>query len=321
MTAAPLMPPDRDAILAASGLDPGDVVAWTPVDGATFNTVHRIRLRDGKGLIVKLAPAPAAPAMSYERDLLRTEALFYRAAEAVAPVPRVAHTDFTRQAAGGDVLVMTELPGAPWPGRLPGPERAELRAGLGRIVAAVHRITGPAFGYPQGKLQASWPAAFTAMLDAVLADAERFAAVLPCPPGRIRSALAAGLPALDDVRRPALVHFDLWPGNVLIGGRRVTGLVDAERAFWGDPLADLVSLALFGDIERDQDFLRGYREAGGTVAFDEPTRRRLALYRCYLYLIMLVETVPRGGGRPATAKLAAAHLDRALSALETRRVP
>lgn len=65
--------------------------------------------------------------------------------------------------------------------------------------------------------------------------------------------------------------------------------------FWGDPAADFVSLALFGDMEEDKDFLAGYGESapGGPVEFDASLRLRLALYRAYLYLIMLVETVPR----------------------------
>jgi hypothetical protein len=66
--------------------------------------------------------------------------------------------------------------------------------------------------------------------------------------------------------------------------------------FWGDPLADFVSLALLGDIKRDEDFLKGYQDAGGRAEFDAPARQRLALYRSYLYLIMLVETVPRAPG-------------------------
>ena len=56
-----------------------------------------------------------------------------------------------------------------------------------------------------------------------------------------------------------LVHFDLWDGNILVesdpAGHRIGALIDAERAFWGDPLAEFVSLALFGDIERDTAFL------------------------------------------------------------------
>ncbi len=63
--------------------------------------------------------------------------------------------------------------------------------------------------------------------------------------------------------------------------------------FWGDPLADFVSLALLGDIRTDEAFLSGYREAVGHAEFDVPARLRYALYRAYLYLIMLTETVPR----------------------------
>ena len=75
---------------------------------------------------------------------------------------------------------------------------------------------------------------------------------------------------------------------------RITGLVDGERAFWGDPLAEMVSLSLLGDVESDPDLLRGYREAGGVFESNARTRTRLALYRTYLYLIMLVEGVPLG---------------------------
>lgn len=66
--------------------------------------------------------------------------------------------------------------------------------------------------------------------------------------------------------------------------------------FWGDPLADFVSLALLDDIEKDRDFLAGYQEGGGRAEFTDPARRRLALYRSYLYLIMLTETIPRDMG-------------------------
>jgi aminoglycoside phosphotransferase (APT) family kinase protein len=95
------------------------------------------------------------------------------------------------------------------------------------------------------------------------------------------------------VTTPVLVHFDLWDGKILIDKNRVGALIDAERAFWGDPVAEFVSLALFGDIERDTAFLHGYRAGGGTVTFDAATRRRLSLYRACLYLIMWVEAIPR----------------------------
>ena len=83
-----------------------------------------------------------------------------------------------------------------------------------------------------------------------------------------------------------LVHFDLWDGNILVesgpAGRRIGALIDAERAFWGDPLAEFVSLALFGDIEQDTAFLHGYRAPAARSPSTLPARQRLSLYRAYL---------------------------------------
>ena len=64
-----------------------------------------------------------------------------------------------------------------------------------------------------------------------------------------------------------------------------------------------MSLALFGDIEQDAAFLRGYRSADGTVAFDAAARLRLSMCRAYLYLIMWVEAMPRRAGQTRLAWL------------------
>jgi aminoglycoside phosphotransferase (APT) family kinase protein len=94
-----------------------------------------------------------------------------------------------------------------------------------------------------------------------------------------------------------LVHFDLWDGNILVdpgtGTSRIGGLIDGERALGGDALADFVSLALLSDIRHDRAFLDGYRQTGGPVMFDASSAIRLAIYRTYLYLIMLAEVTPR----------------------------
>ena len=147
----------------------------------------------------------------------------------------------------------------------------------------------------------SWRAAFLDMVNALLADAGRYAVTLPRPAAAIRDWFTAQAAVLDEVTTPVLVHFDLWDGNILVesgpAGRRIGALIDAERAFWGDPLAEFVSLALFADIEQDTAFLHGYRAAGGTVTFDLAARQRLSLYWAYLYLIMWVEVAPRQYGR------------------------
>ncbi|MFY1638214.1 phosphotransferase family protein [Solwaraspora sp. WMMB335] len=299
-----------------------------PISGGTFNTAYRVTGGDRR-LVLKIAPPPAAAGLTYERDLLCTEAAFYRAAAPVLPVPEVVHICTDRDLVPADWLLMTELPGANWfasQRRLAEQQTARLRRQLGSAVAGLHRViglrpvTGGGFGYPQLGLSADWPTAFTGMLEAVLADAARYGVDLPVPAELLRTRLAAARPALAEVTVPTLVHFDLWPGNVLVDPDqvRVTGVVDGERAFWGDPLAELPSLGLFGRAEDDPDLIAGYRSVGGTLELGATARCRLELYRVYLYLIMTVEVVPRGATGPddrAMARLVAAHLRAAVDRL------
>ncbi|MEU6507030.1 aminoglycoside phosphotransferase family protein [Streptomyces sp. NPDC046942] len=286
-------------MLAAAGLPPDRLAGVRPLGGGTYNTVEELRLTDGGRYVLKTAPT--GPGLRYESRLLAAETEFCRAAaEAGVPAPRALHTD---DGPGVCHTLQTRCPGTPWDDSLTGAERAALRRELGAQVARLHEITGPAFGYPSGALgplAPDWRTAFTAMLDAVLDDARRYAAELPLPADEVAKALAAGYGALDEVTVPRPVHFDLWQGNILVhrapGGPRIGGLIDGERMFWGDPVADFVSLALLDDIEKDRDFLAGYREGGGRAVLGPAERIRYALYRAYLYLIMLVETVPRQAG-------------------------
>lgn len=286
------------------------------IGGGTFNTTYRI-VADGRRLVLKIAP-PEVAGLSYERDLLSTEAEFHRAAAYALPVPEVVHADSSKSLVPSDWLLMTERPGVNWfeHAEQLAPHRGVLRLQLGAAVARLHRVTGKAFGYPQGDPAPDWPSAFTSMVKAVLDDAVAHGVELPVSADRVRAVLDAAQEELADVREPVLVHFDLWPGNVLVDDFRITGIVDGERSFWGDPLADMPSLALFGLVEDDADFLAGYRGAGGQLDLTESTRVRLDLYRAYLYLIMTVEATPRGTTDSPLNQLVHAHLCDAVSRLE-----
>ncbi|WP_189781998.1 phosphotransferase family protein [Streptomyces capitiformicae] len=287
-------------VLAAAGLPPESLTERRSLGGGTYNTVEELSLTDGTRLVLKIPPLPTTPGLAYESELLGAEAEFCRAAETVGvPAPRVVGAALGDSAPTGRHLLLTYCPGAGWED-LEAAQAAALRRELGGLVARLHRVTGPGFGYPSqtfGPLTPDWRTAFTAMYDALLADARRYRAWLPRPVDEVARTAKAAYDCLDDVTVPSLVHFDLWDGNILVErgeSVRVGGLIDGERMFWGDPIADFVSLALLGDIRRDEDFLAGYQEAGGEVEFTASARRRYALYRSYLYLIMLIESVPRG---------------------------
>lgn len=279
-----------ERILAAAGLSGATT---SPLGGGTYNSVFRVSAREGE-FVLKVSPGDQ-PGLTYERHLIRTEALFCTLASKVAPVPEVVYADDT-------ALLATCLPGEPVLGRS-GVDRPLLRRQLGEATRAVHEVTGPGFGYPQLGLHDTWTWAFFGMFDAVLADARRYGVPLPT------ADLARHAKAFDEVDRPALVHFDLWDGNVLADAG-LTGLVDGERAFWGDPVAEFVSLALFGSIEDDADFLSGHG-----FEFTDAARVRLAAYQAYLYSIMLTERVPRGSTDEAMERVITDALARALGVL------
>lgn len=290
-------------VLEAVGVPGEQLVRTRSLDGGTYNAVQELLLDDGSRYVLKVPPPPTDPGMSHERELLAAEAEFYRAAATVdVTAPRVVGVCLDGAASTGRYLLMTACPGEPWDSSLTDGEQVDLRAELGRQVARLHRVTGPGYGYPSGALGPladDWRTAFTTMYDAVLDDARRYRAWLPRPVDEIARSAKAAYDALDEVSEPRLVHFDLWNGNILVecpedgAVPRIGGLIDGERMFWGDPLADFVSLALLGHIEQDEAFLTGYQEGDGHAVFTSAARRRLALYRSYLYLIMHIELVPR----------------------------
>jgi aminoglycoside phosphotransferase (APT) family kinase protein len=287
----------REALGARTAVDEA-----RELTGGTFAGVWLVTLSDGQGIVVKVGPPPGARLLRYERGLIAAEASYFRLVRAAAPgvpVPEVLHE-------GDGWLVTTLLPGrtlADLAGAGPPSGDAAVRAELGAAVAALHRVTGDRFGYSGDRPSApTWPAAFAAMVGDLLDDAAAWDVPLPAGAPDIRDLIADRHAELASVTRPALLHFDLWDGNVLAapdaaGRLRLSGIVDGERFLYGDPLLDLVSPALFRRIEDEpgHPFLRGYaRATGRDVPLDASARTRLALYRAHLYLVMLAEGPSRG---------------------------
>jgi fructosamine-3-kinase len=294
-----------DEVAAAARVSFGrstKVIAAEPLDGGSFGAVWRVDLADGRHTVLKAGPADGARLLTYEADMLASEADYLRLVEAGAPdipAPRLLHeTD--------DWLFMTLVPGVPMPTLPAGVDTATVRFESGAAIARLHTIIGPHFGYPGTRPHAStWPEAFAGTVDAILDDAVTWEVTLPVAPDLVRSAIAAHTDTLATVVTPSLLHFDLWDGNVLAtvdmdGQARLSGLVDGERYLYGDPLLDFASPALFRDIlERPDDpFVRGYRLMSPFI-IDDGVRRRLWLYQLYLYLVMTVE-FPSRGLTPAT---------------------
>jgi Ser/Thr protein kinase RdoA (MazF antagonist) len=289
---------DGVASLVKAGFGPSVTVSGCrELTGGTFNAAYLVTLDGTRDLVLKVAPDPDLELLTYEVDLLRTEVHVGRRARAAGlPVAAPVLADYSRALVPTDYAFFEWLPGRPLtdvPDATPA-----VRHELGRHAARLHTLSNAWFGYPRrdGRTRSpSWRVSFRAIMADILADARRWATPLPVPASRIVALLDRHDGLLDDIRTPALVHYDLWDGNVLTTGNAVSGLIDGERAFYGDPLAEFASLALLRDLDAIPDVLAGYAAATGRpFALDGRGRRRLAMYRAYLHLIMMVEGESRG---------------------------
>jgi fructosamine-3-kinase len=77
---------------------------------------------------------------------------------------------------------------------------------------------------------------------------------------------------LDEITTPRLLHGDLWTVNILVKrcdeGPRIVAILDSDRTFWGDPMADWTMFLLHLNAGTEVDvfwetygFPEGHREA------------------------------------------------------------
>jgi Ser/Thr protein kinase RdoA (MazF antagonist) len=305
----------------------GRLASADPLSGGMFATAYRVHFADGSRAVAKIVGADTSRLYRYELGLLGTEALTYRMLSGSGvPVPKVLHTDFSRSLVAADVVVAEHLPGVPWLElQLDEAQNAVVRRRLGAVMADLHRVPAPRFGYPAAVAAlagATWREAFERMIDALLDDAARWGVDLPAE--RVRAVVSAHSAALDAVAHPVVVHTDLWAGNVFVDPESldIVGIIDTERTLWGDPLHELAGADQLGHGDPDADLLAGNTAAAGILADElaSPTgAARLQLSRLYFALILSSEPVVRGyegewvAGYEQTAR---ENIERALVLLE-----
>jgi hypothetical protein len=157
---------------------------------------------------------------------------------------------------------------------------------IGQIVRKLNVIQGKDFFGYEGNPDlrgATWREAFLKMIDAVLEDGKRNQVELMCPYDEVHSLIAQYAYCLEEVKIPSFVHWDMYDPNVFVKDGNVVGVLDFERALWGDPLLE-GHFRLF-----DPKQLEGY----GKTEFTPSELIRCKLYDAYLYLIMIIESFYR----------------------------
>lgn len=244
---------DRAILEAALGTEVAGVSA---LHGGDLSKVVRVTLVDGTRVVAKTGP------------LVMVEARMLQAiAAAGAPVPRVL-------AVTGQVMLLEHLDETP--------ASAQGWRALGTALATLHAVRGPRYGWDED--YAFGPAALP---NGWLDDWPRFWAErrllawpteLPKDIAARVERLAARVPELlPRAPAPALLHGDLWSGNVLFttGG---AALID-PACYHGHAEVDLAMLHLFGRPGPDL--------AAAYGPLDPGWRERRALYQLWPALVHL----------------------------------
>lgn len=263
--------------------------SFSTIQTGKFNISYRVELAD-RELILRIAPPRSAVFVFYERLMMRQEPQLHALllAETAVPVPRVLAFDDSRRLIDRDYILMTALPGTPWTDMAHVDDRRVL-AQIGQCLAQVHRLHATQYGYlgPHKPMvpQNSWVDAFAIMWSKLIADVAAVGYYSDEETDFMRRLLDHYLLYFDRPVLPSLLHMDVWHQNILVNDDGdVTGLVDWDRALWGDPEIEFAVLDYCGVSE--PAFWEGYgRERDGSA---EARVRQLfyLLYEMQKYIVI-----------------------------------
>lgn len=264
-----------------------EMTSYTELSEGFCNIAYRIEFIDGSKSILKIAPQHNHTLLRNEKCLMNAEVNAMKLAEKLQGIKTagVQYYDASKKLCTGDYFIMECLDGESLVSiqeKLSDKEKAQVYSEIGSIVRDISQIKGEQFGqlYDGAERYDSIFDFVNVLIRNVLADAEEKCIVIGISPDEILSLLENHKAAFENVS-PVLVHYDLWEGNVFVKNGHVCGLIDWERALWGDVLME----DRFRRHSVNDAFLQGYGQSG----FTEAERIRILWYDILLYLTMMTE--------------------------------
>jgi aminoglycoside phosphotransferase (APT) family kinase protein len=262
---------------------------FTPIRTGKHNISYWVDSNRGR-FVLRVAPPDGAGFLFYERLMMRQEPRLHHLIRATTAIPaaEVIGYDFSRTLIDRDYLVMAALPGTPLSDAA-GLTQARLNRALHQVgehlrqlhaLTAVEQLGVEAYGY-LGELhpmepQPTWVAAFHVMWNRLLDDVVACGCYTTQEAQGMRDLLDLYIELFDRPVIPRLLHMDVWSQNILIDDAgNVTGLVDFDRALWGDVEIEFAVLDYCGISE--PAFWEGY----GAHRDESPE----AMLRCQFYLL------------------------------------
>jgi aminoglycoside phosphotransferase (APT) family kinase protein len=247
-----------------------DSFRFTPLQTGKHNRSYWVDSDRGR-FVLRIAPPDEAGFLFYERLMMRQEPELHQLVRQYTslPVAEIVGYDFSRSRIDRDYLLMTALPGVPLSDAI-GMDLTQFHRALhqvGEYLRQLHTLTAPehlgqeAYGYLGAhrpmEPQLNWAAAFQVMWHKLIEDVEACGSYTPQEGQMMRDLLALHLDHFDRPVAPGLLHMDIWSQNILIDRTgNVSGLVDFDRALWGDVEIEFAVLDYCGISE--PPFWEGY---------------------------------------------------------------
>jgi len=269
---------------------------FSPVTTGKHNRSFWVDSPSGRW-VLRIAPHDDDGFLFYERLMMRQEPGLHQIIRERTdlPVAVVSGYDFSREKIDRDYLLMEALPGTPISevANLSRPMFDRALRQVGERLRQLHDLTAPnclgiaAFGYLGEHQplppQPDWATAFYAMWNRLLDDVEACGAYTPVEADSMRRLYDRHAVHFDRPVQARLLHMDVWSQNILIDeAGNLTGLVDFDRALWGDVEIEFAVLDYCGISE--PAFWSGYGSERDTSAPAQVRRLFYLLYEVQKYM-------------------------------------
>ena len=255
------------------------------------NVTYDITFEDGSESILKIAAKDRRGNTSNEVNLMLAEinAMKLVAENCSFKVADILYYDTGNTICDGNYFFMEKLEGDNFFLVREGMSEeviAIINTEIGKISRELSNIQNSEFGFlGEDKRYESLFKFVKHMLENLLSDAQKRDIDILYDEQTFLNQLENDKSAFETIHKASLVHWDMWEGNVFVKDGHVSGIIDWERALWGEPFMD----DRFRMHNRGKHFLEGF----GQIAFSEDELKRLRWYDIILYLTMMIEVFYR----------------------------
>jgi fructosamine-3-kinase len=209
----------------------------TPIAAGHNARIYTVKLADGSQYIAKQHTGAGQSGLSLEGWMLQ-----YLREHSSLPVPEVYYSD-------DSLLLMEKIP-----------DRSSIgideQEHAAKLVAALHSVEGQSYGLERDTLigplhqpntqEAEWVTFFARHRLLYMAECAAKEDLLPTDLLKKTEQLCERLDGyLEEPDAPRLIHGDMWAGNVLCSGGRISGFID-PAIYYADPEIELAFTTMFG---------------------------------------------------------------------------